>query len=144
MSPYGFPYIMCAYFWAASIPNFTLLFRWLFTYHHQTKSQSHVLVIYENKKFWEELIAYFLWYDMGHIENDASNNYSVVALCIRYRGNVSTEPLPSNDRGIFTEPLRSNDKGIHWHIHTHTQTATWSHKPTVFFLNKESFYRAVA
>jgi hypothetical protein len=33
-------------------------------------------------------------------------------LCIRYRGNVSTEPLPSNDKGIFTEPLPSSDKGI--------------------------------
>jgi hypothetical protein len=33
-------------------------------------------------------------------------------VCIRYRGNFSTEPLPSNDRGIFTEPLPSNDKGI--------------------------------
>jgi hypothetical protein len=31
---------------------------------------------------------------------------------IRYRGNVSTEPLPSNDRGIFTEPLISNDREI--------------------------------
>jgi hypothetical protein len=30
---------------------------------------------------------------------------------IRYRGNVSTEPLSSNDRGIFTEPLPSNDRG---------------------------------
>jgi hypothetical protein len=33
-------------------------------------------------------------------------------VCIRYRGNVSTEPLPSNDRVIFIEPLPSNDKGI--------------------------------
>jgi hypothetical protein len=33
-------------------------------------------------------------------------------VCIRYRGNVSTEPLPSNDREIFTEPLPSNNKGI--------------------------------
>jgi hypothetical protein len=33
-------------------------------------------------------------------------------LCIRYRGNVSTEPLPSNDKGIFTKPLSSNDKMI--------------------------------
>jgi hypothetical protein len=32
-----------------------------------------------NKKLWEELIAYFPWYDTGHIENDASNNYSTVA-----------------------------------------------------------------
>jgi hypothetical protein len=29
-----------------------------------------------------------------------------------YRGNVYTEPLPSNDMGIFTEPLPNNDKGI--------------------------------
>jgi hypothetical protein len=33
-------------------------------------------------------------------------------VCIPFRGNVSTEPLPSNDRGVFTEPLPSNDKGI--------------------------------
>jgi hypothetical protein len=31
------------------------------------------------KKFWKELIAYFPWYDTGHIENDASNNSSIVA-----------------------------------------------------------------
>jgi hypothetical protein len=33
----------------------------------------------------------------------------VILIC--YRGNVSTEPLPSNDRDIFTEPLPSNDRG---------------------------------
>jgi hypothetical protein len=33
----------------------------------------------ENKKFWEELIAYFPWYDTDHIENDVSNNSSIVA-----------------------------------------------------------------
>jgi hypothetical protein len=33
-------------------------------------------------------------------------------VCVRYRGKVSTEPLPSNDKGIFTELLPSNDKGI--------------------------------
>jgi hypothetical protein len=36
-------------------------------------------------------------------------------VCIRYRCNVSTEPLPSNDRGIFTEPLPNNDRGIFTH-----------------------------
>jgi hypothetical protein len=55
-------------------------------------------------------MAYFSWYDTGHTKNEASNNYSTVE-CNRYRGNVSTEPLPSNDRGIFTKPLRSNDRG---------------------------------
>jgi hypothetical protein len=46
---------------------------------------------------------------MGHIENDAPIFYC-------YRGNVSTEPLSSNDKGFFTEPLRSNDRRD---IHTH-------------------------
>jgi hypothetical protein len=32
-----------------------------------------------HKKFWEELIAYFPWYDSGRIENDASNNSSIIA-----------------------------------------------------------------
>jgi hypothetical protein len=32
-------------------------------------------------------------------------------VCIRYRGNVYTEPFPSNNRGIFTELLPSNDRG---------------------------------
>jgi hypothetical protein len=40
-------------------------------------------------------------------------------VCIRYRGNVSTEPLPSNGRGFSIEPLPSNDKGD-----THTDTKT--------------------
>jgi hypothetical protein len=31
-------------------------------------------------------------------------------MCIRYRGNVFTEQLPSNDKGIFTETLPNNDK----------------------------------
>jgi hypothetical protein len=30
-------------------------------------------------------------------------------VCIRYRGNVSTDPLPSKNRRIFTEPLPRND-----------------------------------
>jgi hypothetical protein len=33
-------------------------------------------------------------------------------VCIRHRGNVPTETLPSNDRGTFTEPLPSYDRGI--------------------------------
>jgi hypothetical protein len=31
-----------------------------------------------NKKFWEELIACFAWYDTDRMENDASNNYSIL------------------------------------------------------------------
>jgi hypothetical protein len=33
----------------------------------------------ENKKFWEEPIAYVPWYDTARIENDVSNNFSIVA-----------------------------------------------------------------
>jgi hypothetical protein len=42
-------------------------------------SQFNQNIRYWNKKFWEELIAYFSWYDKGHIENDASNNSSNAA-----------------------------------------------------------------
>jgi hypothetical protein len=33
----------------------------------------------KNKKFWEELIACFPWYDTDPIENDASNNSYIIA-----------------------------------------------------------------
>jgi hypothetical protein len=69
----------------------------------------------ENKKFWEELIAYFPWYDTGHSENDASNNSSIVA-CVFV---TAVTFLPS--RCLAT---------IGGNSQTHTQTATWSHKPT--------------
>jgi hypothetical protein len=39
--------------------------------------------IFSNNKLWEELIAYFPWYDTGHIENNASNNFSIVA-CVLF------------------------------------------------------------
>jgi hypothetical protein len=38
-------------------------------------------------------------------------------MCIHYHGNVSTEPLPSNDKEVFTESLPRNDKGIHTQTH---------------------------
>jgi hypothetical protein len=107
-----------------------------------------------NKKFRKELIAYFPWYDTGHIENDASSNSSVVACvfvtavtflpgrCLATIGVFFTEPLPMNDKGIFTEPLPSNDKGYQ-QTRTHTHTATWFHKPTLFFQNKESGLKTV-
>jgi hypothetical protein len=43
--------------------------------------------------------------------------------------------LPTNDKGIFTELLPSNERGD---TQTRAQTATWSHKHTLFFQNKES------
>jgi hypothetical protein len=52
-------------------------------------------------------------------------------VCMRYRGNVSTEPLPSKDKGIFTDPLPSNDRGIQ--ARTHKQTGTWFISLLYFF-----------
>jgi hypothetical protein len=34
---------------------------------------------YQSKKFWEKLIAYSSWYNTDRIENDVSNNSSIVA-----------------------------------------------------------------
>jgi hypothetical protein len=35
-----------------------------------------------NKKFWEELIAYFPWYDTDCTENEGTNNSSIVACVV--------------------------------------------------------------
>jgi hypothetical protein len=76
----------------------------------------------KNKKFWEELIVYFPWYDTGHIENDASNDSSIVA-CVFV---AAVTFLPS--RCLATVGI---------HKPTHTQTATWSNQPTIFFSKLE-------
>jgi hypothetical protein len=89
--------------------------------------------------------------------------YSFV--CIRCHGNVFTEPLSSNDRGICIQSQRlmggiyvvrrwdglrchdihtkfHQDWSRHWKVNrggfTDTNTARWSHKATFFFQNKES------
>jgi hypothetical protein len=77
--------------------------------------------IMNNKKFWEELIAYFPWYDTGHIENNGFNNSSIVA-CVLV---TAVEFLPSRCLATIGG-------------HTDTQTPTLSHKATLFFQNKEN------
>jgi hypothetical protein len=54
---------------------------------------------------------------------------------IRYRSNVSTEPLPSNDRGIFTEPLPSNNRVGYTDTHRQQRDLI---SLLNFFQNKES------
>jgi hypothetical protein len=44
----------------------------------------------------EELIVYFILCVTDHIENESSNNLSIVA-CIRCSGNIIMESLPSNE-----------------------------------------------
>jgi hypothetical protein len=54
----------------------------------------------DSKKFWEELIAYFsLLRHVQHRKRHVQQSF-YWCLCIRCRGNVFTNPLPSNDRGI--------------------------------------------
>jgi hypothetical protein len=51
----------------------------------------------KNKKFLEEIIACFLLIGYGpHRKRQVQQFYCCV--CIRCRGNVSTEPLPSNGK----------------------------------------------
>jgi hypothetical protein len=71
-----------------------------------------------NKKFWEEIIAYFPLIRHGPHWKRRVQQFFYCCVCICYRGNGYTEPLPSSDRGIYTTPLPSNDRGIH--IQTNT------------------------
>jgi hypothetical protein len=128
----------------------------------------HELIItWINKKFCEELIACFPWYDTGHIENDAPNTSSSIVACVfviavtflpsrspatirRYLLSrclaTIRKFLPSRCLATIGELLSSLCLGtmrgyLHnrclatiggMHRHTHSQTATWSHKPTLF------------
>jgi hypothetical protein len=57
---------------------------------------------YNNKKFWEELIAYFPL--VGHRPHRKRRvQQFLYCMCIRCRGNVFTEPLPSNDTHTDTQ-----------------------------------------
>jgi hypothetical protein len=117
------------------------------------------------KKFWEELIAYFPLIRHGTHRKRPVQKFLYCLLYIRYRSNVFTESLHSNDRRIHTQTqrqmggisevrrrdgLRYHDIQIKFHKdcfshsnvdsgYTQTQTAWGSHMPTfIFFLNKGS------
>lgn len=64
------------------------------------------------KKFWEEINAYFYLYDTDRVENNASNNYSIVG----YVFVAAVKILPS--RCLATESLSSNDKSIYTYTPT--------------------------
>jgi hypothetical protein len=57
---------------------------------------------YINKKFSEDLMPPFLWYDLNLIENKHPQ-FPYCCECIRCRDNVFTEPFPSNDRVADTD-----------------------------------------
>jgi hypothetical protein len=140
---------------------------WIITWKGRVKLSLFLI----NKKFWEELFAYFPWYDTGHIENVESNNSSIVA-CVSVTA-VTFLPsrclatiggfLPSrclatiggytyrhtdwceryfNYTGetgsgavIYVPRFIKIGSGVQKLIGWDTQTATWSHKPTLFFQN---------
>jgi hypothetical protein len=69
-----------------------------------------------NKKVWEELIAYVLSYDTDHIENDVSNNCSIVACvfvaalmflqsrCLATTGETHTD-TQTDGKNLWSTPL---------------------------------------
>jgi hypothetical protein len=58
------------------------------------------------KKFWEELISYFPLIRHGLRIKRHVQQLSYCCEFILCRGNGSTEPFPSNDRGIYIQTHR--------------------------------------
>jgi hypothetical protein len=110
-----------------------------------------------NKKFWKEVIAYFRWYSMGHIENDTPNNCSIVVCVFATTVTFSLSCCLAMIRGytyrhtdwwegffnyavemgsgavIYLPSCIKIGSGIQKLIGGDTQTARWSHKPTFIF-----------
>jgi hypothetical protein len=59
-----------------------------------------------NKKFWEELIAYFPSKRRKQHRNWCVQKFFYCCLCIRCHGNVFSKPLPSNDMRIRIQTHR--------------------------------------
>jgi hypothetical protein len=70
---------------------------------------TNIWVLWKKKKFWEELLSLIRH---GPNWKRCVRQFFYCCMCIRYRSEVSTEPLPSNDKGISIEPLPSSDRGI--------------------------------
>jgi hypothetical protein len=70
-------------------------------------------MIIVNKKFWEELTAYFPWCNTGRIENNESNNRFSVSCVFIAAVTFLTSRCLAKDREISAEPLPSNDGFSH-------------------------------
>jgi hypothetical protein len=73
-----------------------------------------------NKKFWEELIAYFPWYDTGHMENDASNNSSIVACVFVTAVTFLRRRYLATIGGFLSSHCLATIGRIHRHARAHT------------------------
>jgi hypothetical protein len=58
------------------------------------------------KKFWEELIVYFPSIRHGPHRKRRVKQFFYCCMCICCRGNIFTEPLPSNERGLHIQTHR--------------------------------------
>jgi hypothetical protein len=59
-----------------------------------------------NKKFWEELIAYFPLIRHESHRKRRLEQFFCCCVCICCHGNVYSEPLPSNNRELHIQPHR--------------------------------------
>jgi hypothetical protein len=80
-----------------------LLYSACIKFHQQTNiyyKQNLGLFLKQNKKFWEELIAYFPLTRHGPHRKRRVQQFFYRFMSVRCRGNVFTELLPSNDMRI--------------------------------------------
>jgi hypothetical protein len=142
------------------VPCYTRSISMTIHIHHQQQHHGFNCLGYkDNKKFWKELIAYFPWCDTSHIQNDASNNSSIIACvfitsvtflpsrCLvtiggflpsRYlatiRGYLPSRRLTTIGEILLSRCLATIGR-IHRHAHARkrTYTTTWSHMPPFIF-----------
>jgi hypothetical protein len=103
------------------------------------------LLLKVNKNFWKELIAYFHSIRPGPQRKRRLQQFFYCCVFIHYRGNVFTEPLPSNNKrhtnrhtdwweGFMKYAVEMGSGASRAEVNSRDiQTAWWSHKPTFFF-----------
>jgi hypothetical protein len=101
---------------------------------HRNSTSLHALRYHQllYKKFWEELPNFLSLHIQCFIRHRPHKKHRVQQLfyccvCIRCRGNVFIEPLPSNGRLLWLHNSGFQALG------GGTQTARWSHKPNFIF-----------
>jgi hypothetical protein len=85
-------------FWEALIPYFPFIWHERIENDASKNLPTRCLAMIGGHRLWQTDQQTLFWYDTDRKEKDASNNY-YISECILCRGNVFTEPLPSNDRG---------------------------------------------
>jgi hypothetical protein len=93
--------------------------------------------LYINKKFWELLIVYFPWYDTGHIENDESNNSSIVACVFVTAVTFLPSRCLATIRGFLPRRCQATIGGIHRHRQQRNLISL-----LFLFLNKKSMLKS--